>query len=393
MLAVVTSVLVVAVAGSGARTLSGRLGGDYPEFYGAGRIVLDGDGDRLYDPAVQARSQEDLFPEDDEPGYLDFAYPPAVAAGYAPFALLPYRPSYVVHTVLAMLALALALRALRPAVPAIRRHPWVAYALALTAYPMFRAVGAGQNTPLTLLLIAAWWRWRWEGRPFLAGVAAGALLFKPQFAVLFLLAVLLDRSPRALLGTVASAATLWVLSAAVSGAGWVGDFVDHALDLPSREQDVADTSGVSITFVARDLFGDNPVTAVVATLVAAGVGVTALVVWNRRRRLSAKLQLTGLGALAAAAVLIPPHVIFYDAGLLVLTGAGLAAPDRRSDRSDWLILYAASFSGLAAGALGANPLVFVALGGLVATHRLAGPATGKKGEDTDRVERGGGHGR
>ena len=387
------AVIVVALAGSGASTVSGGLGGDYPEFYGAGRIVLDGDGERLYDAEVQARSQKDLFPEDDEPGHLDFAYPPAVAAGYAPFALLPYRPSYVVHTVLAMIALALAVRALRPAVPAIRRHPWPAYALALTAYPMFRAVGAGQNTPLTLLLIAAWWRGRWEGRPFLAGLAAGALLFKPQFAVLFLLAVVLDRAPRALMGTATSAAALWLVSAAVTGAGWIGEFLDHAFALPSRERDVADTSGISITFVAREVFGDNAATTALAALLAVGVGVSALVVWNRRRQMSARLQMTGLGALAAAAVLIPPHVIFYDAGLLVLTGAGLAAPDRRSDRSDWLLLYVASFSGLAAGALGANPLVFVALGGLIATHRLSGPALGKKREGTDRLQRGGGHGR
>ncbi|MDQ3980113.1 MAG: DUF2029 domain-containing protein [Actinomycetota bacterium] len=385
--------MVVSLAGSGAETVSGRLGGDYPEFYGAGRIVLDGDGDGLYDAEVQARSQEGLFPEDDEPGHLDFAYPPAVAAGYALFALIPYRLSYVVHTLLAMLALALGIRALRPAVAGIRRHPWVAYALALTAYPMFRAVGAGQNTPLTLLLIAAWWRWRWEGRPFLAGLAAGALLFKPQFAVLFLLAVLLDRSPRALAGTATSAAALWVVSAAVTGVGWVGKFVDHALALPSRERDVADTTGVSLTFVARDLFGDNTATTVLASVLAVAVAGAALVVWARRRDMSAKLQMTGLGALAAATVLVPPHVIFYDAGLLVLTGAGLAAPDRRSDRSDWLLLYVASFSGLAASALGANPLVFVALGGLVATHRLAGPTPGKKRESTDRVQRGGGHGR
>jgi hypothetical protein len=179
----------------------------------------------------------------------------------------------------------------------------------------------------------------------------------------------------------------------VTGAGWVGKFLEHAFALPSREREVADTSGVSLTFVARDLFGDNAATTVLASMLAVAVAGAALVVWARRRQMSAKLQMTGVGALAAAAVLVPPHVIFYDAGLLVLTGAGLAAPDRRSDRSDWLLLYAASFSGLAAGALGANPLVFVALGGVIGTHRLAGPTPGKKRESTDRAQRGGGHGR
>jgi alpha-1,2-mannosyltransferase len=356
--------------------VGGGVGGDYPEFYGAGRIILDGDGDRLYDPDVQAESQRDLFPPD-ETGYLDFAYPPAVAAAYAPFALLPYRLSYLVHSGLLMAALAAAVLLLRPAVAFIRRRPGVAYALALTAYPMFRAVGAGQNTPLTVLLIALWWRWRWEGRSFLAGAAAGALLYKPQFAVLFLVALLFDRSRRMIGGAAASAAVLWVVGAAVSSAGWMTAFLDHALNLPSAERDVADTTAISVPFVARTLLGDNLLATVVGALIALAAAGAALLVWARRRNLGAKGQMTGLGALAAAAVIVPPHVIFYDAGLLVLTGAGLASPDRASDRRDALVLYAASFSGFAAGPLGVNPLAFVSLAALVATHRLAGSAAGK----------------
>ncbi len=375
-MAIVASVVIIAAQGSGATAIGGRLGGDYPEFYGAGRIVRDGDGHRIYEAEVQARSQRDLYPEDEPPGHLDFAYPPAVAAAYVPLSLLPYRVSYVVHTGLLMAALAVAVHLLRPAVAAIRRRPWVAYALALTAYPMFRAVGAGQNTALTVLLIAAWWRWRWEGRPFLAGLAAGALLFKPQFAALFLVAVVLDRSVPTALGAFASALGLWVASAAVTGVGWVGAFVDHALALPSAERDVAGTTGVSLPYVVRDLFGTGPVTTVVAAALAVACAVAALAVWMRRGRLDPPLQLRGLGALAAAAVLVPPHVIFYDAGLLVLTGAGLAAADGRWDRSGWLLLYVASFGGVVAGALGVNPLVAVALGALLAALRA--PAEGRQ---------------
>lgn len=356
--AVIAGVLVAVVA----LAAGGRLEGDYPEFYGAGRIVRAGDGHRIYDPGVQARSQRGLYPEG-RTGYLDFAYPPAVAAAYAPLSLLPYRLSYAVHAVLLMLALALAVHLLRPAVPAIERRPWVAYALALTAYPMARAVGAGQNTALTVLAVAAWWRWRWDGKPLLAGMAAGALLCKPQFAGLFLIAVLLDRSVPAVLGTVASAAALWVASAAVGGFGWMSAFVDHAVHLPQAERGVAGTSGVSIPFVASELLPGGRAAGAVAGVLVLASAAAALAVWARRRRSDAPAQLAGVGALAAATVLVPPHVIFYDAGLLVLTGAGLAAAGPRWARSGWLLLYLAAFSGAAATTLGANPLVVVALCG------------------------------
>ena len=372
VVAVVLSVVIIAGWGSGATAIGGRLGGDYPEFHGAGRIVRQGDGHRLYDPVIQARSQRDLFPPGEPPGHLDFAYPPVVAAAYAPLSLLPYRLSYAVHTGLLMAALAVALRLLSPAVDALRRRPWVVYALALSAYPMFRAVGAGQNTALTVLAVAAWWRWRWDGRPFLAGLAAGALLYKPQFAVLFLVAVVLDRSLPAQLGALTSGLALWLASAAVAGVGWMGDFVAHAVDLPSMEQGVVGTSSVSLPHAVQELLGSGAAATAVAVAAAAACGVAALVVWVRRRGLDAPYQLRAVGALAAAAVLVPPHVIFYDAGLLVLAGAGLAAAGGRWDRSGWLALYLASFSGALAGALGFNPLVLVALAALAATLRSPG---------------------
>ena len=39
---------VSVLVANGADGAAGRLGGDYPAFYGAGRIVLAGDGDQLY---------------------------------------------------------------------------------------------------------------------------------------------------------------------------------------------------------------------------------------------------------------------------------------------------------------------------------------------------------
>ena len=72
--ALAAAFLFVALTADGSSTATGRLGGDYPAFHGAGSIVLDGNLDSLYDPAAQAAAQEDLL--GGEAGFLPFVYHP-----------------------------------------------------------------------------------------------------------------------------------------------------------------------------------------------------------------------------------------------------------------------------------------------------------------------------
>ena len=124
LVAFVVAFLVTVATGSGSSTAAGRLGGDYPAFYSAGRIVLEGDASRLYEPGRQEQAQNDLFGGEHD-GFLYFAYPTPVAALYTPFAALPYRLSYALHTLLMAGALVLALRVLRPIVPMLGRRFWL----------------------------------------------------------------------------------------------------------------------------------------------------------------------------------------------------------------------------------------------------------------------------
>src|ERR1700759_583186 len=90
---------VISVAGAhGPATIAGRLGGDYPAFYGAGTLVRTGQAAHLYDPGRPAAAERSLFGDERDGGYLDFAYPPAFAALYAPLSAIDYRTSYVIDT-------------------------------------------------------------------------------------------------------------------------------------------------------------------------------------------------------------------------------------------------------------------------------------------------------
>jgi hypothetical protein len=102
--AIAVAFIIAVLSGNGASTLTGRLGGDYAAFYGAGRIIAEGEFGELYNWNRQLDSQKDLFPGDDK-SFLPFMNPPYVALAYLPLSLLPYRLSYVIHTLLLVGAL------------------------------------------------------------------------------------------------------------------------------------------------------------------------------------------------------------------------------------------------------------------------------------------------
>ena len=119
---------------------------------------------------------------------------------------------------------------------------------------MFRGIGAGQNTALTLLLLVGAWRASLAGRDGLAGVLLGLLLFKPQFALLAIAAWAVARRWRAVAAFAATAAATWAVTAAFAGAGWVSDWLDD-LDAYRGTEDVNADNHVSLSEAADALVG------------------------------------------------------------------------------------------------------------------------------------------
>ena len=173
----VIATIALAAASTGlaspdAQAGSDRYGGDFPSFYGAGTIGLDGDGSDLYDVETQKSAQAASFSDGE---VLFFAYPPYTAAAYAGIAWLPYGASYALHSLLAIAALVWALAALRPFVRGAF-DGWTRLGLAsvaaIASYPVLRSVLGGQNATFTLLGLAAVARFDHDDRPVAAGIAA-----------------------------------------------------------------------------------------------------------------------------------------------------------------------------------------------------------------------------
>lgn len=353
------AIVLSAFAGSGASTVGGRLGGDFPAFYAAGRIVIEGSGDALYDPALQAEYQEALYPEDD--GYLFFAYPPFTAVAYAALAILPYRLAFALHGLLAVAALWGAVRLARPMLPSLirsRRHELAAVAVLLAMYPILRSVLGGQNTAFTMLLLAAVWRLAIDDRPALAGISLAALLYKPQYGVLAFLLVAAARRWRILAWGLLGAGVAYLAGVAVAGWGWPATWLDQSGVFNDENLVVNGDLMVSAIGWFRSLFGVmEGWPGVVGFGIAALVGLLTAIVWWRKGITAEAF------ALASTAIVIgAPSALYYDAGVAagaLAVGAERDWPGGGSVVGGVVVL---SWSQLAASTLGWSPLFPVLIG-------------------------------
>jgi hypothetical protein len=315
----VLSFVAVVAGAEGAASLAGRVGGDFPAFYGAGSVVADGDLDQLYEPERQAEAQAELL---DDEGVLYFAYPPPVAAAYSLLARLPYVAAYVVHTVLMAAAMVAAYWLIRPVLPARRPDGSTVAALTFTFLPAFMAVTLGQNSALLVLLVAASWRFARDGRDELAGLALGLLLYKPQYAIPLIGLHLVRRRWR-LAGTGALVAVAgWLIGVAMLGWSWTGDWIAQVSDFTALDAEVNGANAVSWLGIAEHVLGVGSPAALVVGGGLAAVTASALVLlwWGRT---DDQLALP-MAAASVGILLTSPHAMFYDASLLVLTVAGLS---------------------------------------------------------------------
>lgn len=319
-------VATIAVAAVGSAVLAStndadsRVGGDFPSFYGAGSIVLDGRGSELYDAPLQQSVQSEQF---DDGRFLYFAYPPFTAVPYAALARLPYEAGYALHSLLAIAALIGAVIAFRPFAKGMldgSTRLGIGVASAVVMYPVLRSVLGGQNATFSLLLFVLVWHFDAEDRHIATGLCAAAMLYKPQFGLIVILVLVAGRRWRAATWAGGGAAVLYGLGAAVMGGEWMRTWVDAVTRFGEENLEVNGDLMVSALGWIQNLFGSNTATFVVAAAVvaAAAVPIAAGVVSRRWGEIPWYV-------IAPLVLLGAPSALYYDTALLLLTlGVSLA---------------------------------------------------------------------
>ena len=266
----------------------------------------------LYDPAVQSRRAQEIFPNPQRQ-LTPFLRPAFYAWAMWPLAQLPYMTAYAVWLCLQYGMLAWT------CFRAWHRFGPPSIILCVVFWPVAVGIFAGQDSTLVLVMIFEAFLAIEQRRYWRAGAICGLTLFKFHLMLLVPLAILLRRNWR-MLGGYVSVAT--ALAAACVAWGHAKSYIALL-----RRDDIVNPSPdmmINIRGIALN-FGAPWIVIPLILLVAAIVAYAA--------RLSADWQ--WFGAAIAGSPLIVPHVYLYDlASLLVFLLAALTSA--KSPLTRWI---------------------------------------------------------
>jgi len=356
LLGLFIALLIVIFSGTGPKIISGRLGGDFPSFYASGRIVTNIGFDELYNLDQQIKWQKDLFP--DLRSYLPFAYPPFVALAYAPLSLIPYRIAYLLNLLAFVSAFFMAFVSLKRIIPGLDEFFLPVFTLSFTFYPFLKSNLCGQNTALTLMLFTLIWRFTLEKRQYLAGIFLGLLLYKPQFGIpLMGLFVLSGRYKIAFSG-VTIGCLIVAISLFFTGIQPYKEWYDFINWFSTADANINGHNAVSWIGFLEAAFGTDNKTAFVIGIACCLATVSIIsYIWTIG---GAKSDFNAqMGLAAVSVILIPPHLMFYDAGLIILTYAVIITKIRNRKVELICFVWLTGITQIFAKKIGFSPLFFL----------------------------------
>jgi hypothetical protein len=290
---------------------------DFPQFWYAGKLVGSPD---LLDPARQ-RAWEVAHGL----STWDFLYPPGTAWLYAPLRELPLAAAFWVHAaVIGLIGIAAGFVGAR----AFDLDNRVAIVATLAWTPTLAAAACGQNAPLAMLLALVAIGGLRRDRGVVAGLAVGAMLYKPTLALPMFALLVLRRQWSALFVAMAVAAGWYLLGVAGSAGDWMWPRDWLTLTAPFF---AADTwQNVNKTVALPGLLMGHGVPSVVAYAAAAAVVAAAL-----PRLLRSPIAEAGAAA-CLIGIVVSPHSLQYEAVMVLPlllwaaggTGSGIAEPWR-----------------------------------------------------------------
>ena len=291
---------------------------DFTDAWVAGIEALRGKAATIYEPGEFIKLQSALLGPRDF-FYPNWPYPPTFILILAPLGALPYFDAFVVWDIATLLGFIIVVYFI------VRQRPAIALLLA-SPYTLWNFL-AGQNGFLTASLIGASLLFL-ERRPVLAGVFIGCLTYKPQFGILFPVALAAFNRWRSFASAAGTAALLAGASIVVFGAGvWIafprGLVAQSVLNLFAN----SDSSWGLLQTVyglARYFGGGAALAWVAQGITTTGLGLIVWLVWRSGVRYALKAA-----ALSAATLIATPYAFAYDLATIAIPIAFLASDQIR----------------------------------------------------------------
>ncbi len=296
---------------------------DFINVWAAGRLVLDGLPAQAYDWDVQKQVEVAKLGQDFV-GYFAWHYPPPFLFVASLLAQLPYKLAFIGWVVVSFLPFLVAMRA-------IVGHPF-GFLLALAAPMVFINALVGQNGFLTAALIGGA-LYLIPVRPVLAGICLGLLTYKPQYGLLFPIALIAAGHWRVF---VSAAVTAIVLASASWLAFGIESWLAFFQWMPKFSQAFL-TEGKapwwkmqSIFALVRYFGGTEPLGWAFHWVLTASVAVVTALIWRSRVPYTLKAA-----SLAAGALLTTPYLFMYDMMVLAVPVAFVVRIGLRSGFRAW----------------------------------------------------------
>jgi hypothetical protein len=331
--------------------LSDRFHNDLTFYYAAARIGLGHGWPSIYDLHLQQVELNSMGSGITIADLARYISPPPVAWFALPLTALPFPFAYWIWSGLLLVALVVTWHLTAPG----RR--WVRFiflAAAIGWLPVIYGLQLGQPGLFVALGVAVSYALLRAERPWLAGLALGVLVLKPQLAFLVPAALLVSGRYRAFAGSVIALGLLGIASAISIGSKGIGAYealLTYAAGVP-----------VNRALTLAPLLGSIPITRAVQAV----IGAWALVLVYRLRRRGAEMifvpALIG-GLLASPYLHLDDLVMLGLAALLYL----------RTSPPAWTSFFVLALVILAEGmpVWGPLPLIFGELASLVLLSVLA----------------------
>jgi hypothetical protein len=306
---------------SGTLDYRGRpLGTDFSQVWTAGRMVLDGRAAEVWNWDAH-RAVQHAFHGPRLAEWYGWHYPPPFLLVATALAALPYLPALFAWQAGTLLPFALLIRRFTG-----RREAWL---FVLAAPVTAVCIMHGHNGFLTALLLGGGLMLL-ERRPFMAGLLLGCLVYKPQFALVLPLLLLVLWNWRAIAGAAFSSLALIGVTLALWGWPVWQAFLD-SLPLTRRIVLEAGTTGwekILSPFAAVRGWGGS-VELAYAVQGAFTLAAIAATLWLARK---ARPDVRN-AAVTAAVLIATPYGLDYDFVVLL---AGIAFLWRDAERHGWL---------------------------------------------------------
>jgi len=283
---------------------------DFIQFPAAGRLALDGFAAQVFDSDILKRMEVAKLGQDFE-GNFPWQYPPPFLFIASVLALLPYSVAHLGWVFASILPYVAVMRAI------VAHNFGVMLALAVP-FVLINAL-AGQNGFLTAALIGGT-LYLIPIRPVLAGICLGLLTYKPQFGLLFPIALIAAGHWRVFTSASVTAIAMFVVSWLAFGSeSWLA-FVHN---LPRLQVILTEGKGIlwklqSVYSMVRYFGGTVQLAWAFQFVLTASVAVVLALMWRSRVPYTLKAAALGAGTLLAT-----PYLFMYDMVVLAIPVAFL----------------------------------------------------------------------